>query len=67
MTQKISNVVSDFERCRRCIYFPDISVDSHPYYTDEYGVKHRDMKYICQYDFHEIHVNATGCRRAQHG
>lgn len=53
----------NFEECRKCIYFPDISVESHPYYIDEYGVKHRNIKYICQYDNHEINTRTNRCPR----
>lgn len=51
---KNMNLNSDFERCKRCMYFPDISVSVQDYYIDNYGVKRRDIKYICKYDLHEI-------------
>lgn len=55
----------DFNKCRKCIYFPDISVETHPYYVDKYGVKHRDIKYICQYDLHEIKVSQNECPKGE--
>ena len=61
-TKKITN--SDFDRCRKCIYFPDISVASHEYSIDECGVKHRDIAYICQYDLHEIKTKNNKCSRS---
>lgn len=54
---------SDFQRCIKCIYFPDISLSARDYYVDEYGVKHRDIKYICKYDLHEIKGNNIKCTR----
>jgi hypothetical protein len=56
-------VNEDFDKCRRCVFFPDISALSHEYYYDNNGVKHRDIKYICQYDMHEIRANNVNCAR----
>ena len=56
-------MISGFDQCRKCIYFPDISVSTHDYYVDAYGVKHRDMKYICRYDLHEINLKNIQCPR----
>ena len=63
--KKILN--SDFEKCTRCIYFPDISVSLCDYYVDKYGVKHRDIKYICKYDLHEINTRMNKCPRCVNG
>ena len=57
---------SDFEQCRTCTYFPDISISSCDYYVDNYGVKHRDIKYICKYDLHEITSRTNKCPRGNH-
>ena len=54
-------ICSDFDKCRKCIYFPDVSVDTHPYRIDKNGVKRRDIKYICQYDLHEIYTSNVMC------
>ncbi len=53
----------DFNKCIRCACFPDVSVETYPYTIDQYGVKHRNIKYICQYDLHEIKVNNNKCPR----
>lgn len=52
-----------FDKCRRCIYFPRDSIVNTPYVVDEYGVKHRDMKYLCLYDLHEITPKNNVCPR----
>lgn len=65
MTQLIMN--SDFEKCKTCAYFPDISVSKYDYYVDNDGVKHRDIKYICQYDLHEINTRTNECMRDYDG
>lgn len=57
---------SDFEKCKTCVFFPDISVSSYDYYVDNCGVKHRDIKYICKYDLHEIHARTNKCPRNQY-
>lgn len=63
--KKIKKTVmnSDFDKCKKCCYFPDISVSSYDYYVDQYGVKHRDIKYICRYDLHEINSRTNKCAR----
>jgi hypothetical protein len=53
----------NFEKCKSCVYFPDISVSVYDYYVDNYGVKHRDIKYICKYDLHEINPKINKCPR----
>ena len=53
----------DFKQCTMCTYFPDVSVNTTPYYVDEYGVKRRDMVYICKYDLHEINSRNVECPR----
>jgi hypothetical protein len=58
---------SDFDKCKSCIYFPDISASAHDYCVDKYGVKHRDIKYICKYDLHEINTRNNKCLRCSHG
>lgn len=67
MSNSMKTCNSDFEKCRKCMYFPDVSVDTHPYYLDKDGVKHRDIKYICQYDMHEITTTSTQCTRVDYG
>ena len=62
-TKKTTNL-SGFDKCRQCIYFPDISLSACDYYVDNDGVKHRDMKYICKYDLHEINTRTNKCTRA---
>ena len=54
---------SNFKQCATCCYFPDVSVNACDYYVDEYGVKHRDIKYICKYDLHEIKTRSNKCTR----
>lgn len=54
---------SDFEKCKACVYFPDITTSACDYYVDENGVKHRDIKYICKYDLHEINTRTNKCMR----
>jgi hypothetical protein len=63
MKKKNQILCSDFDKCTKCIYFPDISVDKYPYYIDEHGIKRRDIKYICQYDYHEINTRTNICPR----
>ena len=65
MTKKKQKTImsSDFSKCKKCVYFPDISISSHDYYVDQYGVKHRDIKYICKYDLHEIFARTNKCTR----
>lgn len=67
--KKIKKTVvnSDFDKCKKCAYFPDISVSAHDYYVDQYGVKHRDIKYICKYDLHEICTRTNKCMRGSNG
>ena len=52
-----------FDKCRSCMYFPDTSMSSNDYYVDDNGVKHREMKYICRYDLHEIKSRKNICPR----
>ena len=63
MTKKKTVMTSDFQKCKTCVYFPDVSVSSHDYYVVDYGVKHRDIQYICQYDLHEINTRTNKCPR----
>ena len=65
MTKKKQKTIlnSDFEKCKTCVYFPDISVSKYDYYVDDCGVKHRNIQYICQYDLHEIKGNNIKCTR----
>ena len=57
------NIISQFFKCRQCIYFPDISVSTQDYTVDKYGVKNRDIHYIYQYDLHEISTKNQQCPR----
>ena len=57
----------DFEQCKTCVYFPDISASTCDYYVDNYGVKHRDIQYICKYDLHEINTRNNKCTRGCNG
>ena len=61
--KKNQNMNSSFDKCKKCTYFPDVSVSTHDYYLDENGVKHRDIKYICKYDLHEINSRNNKCPR----
>ena len=63
MKKKNTTLSFDFEKCRRCTYFPDISTSVSDYYVDGKGVKHRDIKYICKYDLHEINSRTNKCPR----
>lgn len=58
------NIISQFLKCRQCIYFPNISVSAQDYIVDKYGVKHRDIHYVCQYDLHEINIKDQQCPRS---
>ena len=62
-TKKTRN--SAFDKCRTCVYFPDISISAYDYYVDNNGVKHRDIKYICKYDLHEINSRTNKCPRCE--
>ena len=64
--QKTVITTSGFDQCRKCTYFPDVSVSAHDYYVDAYGVKHRNMKYICRYDLHEMDLKNIKCPRCRH-
>lgn len=61
--KKKMNMSSDFNKCKTCSYFPDISISMCDYFVDQYGVKHRNMKYICKYDLHEIKTRTNQCPR----
>ena len=58
---------SDFDKCRECVYFPNISTDKYSYDVDNDGIKHRNIQYICQYDLHEIKSNNIKCARNCNG
>ena len=65
--KKTTSRISNFDQCRKCIYFPDISTDKYPYEIDKYGVKHRSVTYICQHDLHEINPKDNQCTRGLNG
>lgn len=54
-----------FENCIKCCFFPSFTIQNAPYYLDKYGIKHRDIKYICSYDLHEILPKTNICPRCQ--
>lgn len=65
--KKVKNtkiVNSNFDKCKTCVYFPDVSVSLYDYYVDEYGVKHRNIQYVCKYDLHEIDPKTNKCPRS---
>lgn len=51
------------QKCRQCSYFSLNAILNEPYYLDKNGVKHRDIKYICDYDLHEINPKIHICPR----
>lgn len=52
-----------FNKCQRCPYFPHNMILTSPYETDQYGVKHRDIHYVCLYDLHEILPKKNQCSK----
>lgn len=61
--KQTNNCSQQFNKCRRCVYFPRDIVISAPYVLDEHGVKHRDIQYLCLYDLHEITSGINVCPR----
>ena len=61
--RQFKRINEKLQKCSSCPYFSINSIINTDYYVDKNGVKHRDIKYICYYDTHEIKASINVCPR----
>lgn len=61
--RQFERINEKLQKCSSCPYFSINSIINTDYYVDEDGVKHRDIKYVCYYDTHEIKTSVNVCPR----
>ena len=61
--RQFKRINEKLQKCSSCPYFSINSIINTDYYVDKNGVKHRDIKYVCYYDTHEIKTSINVCPR----
>lgn len=61
--RKIKKINKNFQKCCSCPYLSKYNILNTDYYFDKNGIKHRNIKYMCYYDMHEIKPKENVCPR----
>lgn len=62
--RKIKKINKSFQKCCCCPYLSKYNILNADYHLDENGIKHRNIKYMCYYDMHEIKPRENVCPRS---